>query len=318
MNCTICGNSASILYHSLPDRLHSDIPGRYMLKRCSGCGLLFVDPQPSQSELCEHYPADYGVYKPCKPESKSKKIITRLVASTYFGYGKSSLLHKILLFPFYFKLSHLPCYVSNGKLLDLGCGTGTRMLTFKRLGWKVEGLEPDKGAAAIARKTTDCPVYVGTLEDIELPQEHYDAVYMNQVFEHLRDPVLALTKIKNTLKPDGQLIVFVPNSKSFGFRFFRQYWGSLDVPRHLFTYNGDNIRVLLEKFSFKVVRYTYSNTFSDMSSSIAYKLGRRSNTFSYLNRLFWLLGLVADPIFQRLKLADCVTVLAVIKKNGGE
>ncbi|GIV35623.1 MAG: hypothetical protein KatS3mg032_0002 [Cyclobacteriaceae bacterium] len=46
------------------------------------------------------------------------------------------------------------------------------------------------------------------------PGYRYDTIIMSHVLEHIKEPVVALSSVKNLLLPDGRFIVSVPNAKS--------------------------------------------------------------------------------------------------------
>lgn len=315
MGCIICNNSTKVLFTQLPDRLHPEIPGKYTLKQCLNCRLIFVEPQPSAEELKAHYPEYYHVYQRRTHSRSAKKSLTIIVAREYFGYGKPRRYLRICLLPLYFKLSHLPHWVNKGKLLDVGCGVGDRMLIFKELGWNVEGLEMDPKAGSVARDKTGCKIHISSLEEADLPNGHFDVVYLNNVFEHLRKPRQALCKIKKTLRTNGELVVVVPSGDSFAFKLFKQHWFALEVPRHLFTYNKANISMLLHQCGFSVKTINYANTLGSIASSMAYRLGKPVDTFSFSEKPLWALNLFIDPIFNMFGIGDWMIVHARVKKG---
>lgn len=314
MACTICSNSPELLFTRLSDRLHPEVPGEFTLKQCSHCGLIFVDPQPSPEELEAHYPDIYYVNQRHARRDSAKHALIRIVARQYFGYGKPRRFLGICLFPFYFRLSHLPQWRPKGKLLDVGCGVGNRIPTFEKLGWRVEGLEMNPKAAKSARDK-GCKIYVSSLEKANLPAAHFDVVYLNHVFEHLRDPHVALRKIKGTLKPNGELILVVPSANSLAFKLFKQHWFALEVPRHLFTYNRENISSVLHQHGFRVQDFAYVHTLGSITSSFAYKLGKPTDTFSVFEKPLSLVNFLIDPIFNGFGLGDWLTVHARFTAN---
>jgi len=199
-------------------------------------------------------------------------------------------------------------------MLDVGCGVGTRLAIFRELGWHVEGLEMDKRSAGLAAGL-GYKIYSTSLEKADLPEDYFDAIYLNNVFEHLADPLGSLTRIVSALKDNGQLILVVPNSSSLAFRLFRQHWFALEVPRHLFTYSRENLTRLIRKCGFEVQKVIYTNTLGSLSSSLSYKLNKPVDSFSFLERPFWLLNLLLDPVCSALGIGDWMTMRATLKKK---
>lgn len=77
----------------------------------------------------------------------------------------------------------------NGKppfdVLDIGCGPGLDLRTFKMLGHRAVGLERAPSAAAHARSHSGCEVLEQSLLQLDLPSQPYDGVFANAVLFHL-------------------------------------------------------------------------------------------------------------------------------------
>ena len=315
MDCIVCGTRPQIVYENLSDRLHPQIPGRYNLFACPQCGLMFISPQPTDAILKTHYPETYHVYqRDIEPIPARKLFFIKRVAKEYFGYGRpGGILSKIALLPFYFKLPQLPFYRSDGRLLDIGCGVGDRMQVFEALGWKVEGLEMDANAAKVAKKH-GYKVWNTSLTEAKLPLDFYDTVHLNNVFEHLKDPHLALEKIRSILKDRGELIMVVPNAGSLAHRIFGKDWFALEVPRHLFTYNAENLSRLLQQHGFFEVKTVYNYTLGSLTSSAAYRLGKHVDTFAFLEKPLWVVSFIIDPIMNFFRIGDWMTIRSRVVK----
>ncbi|HZH02422.1 MAG TPA: class I SAM-dependent methyltransferase, partial [Myxococcaceae bacterium] len=100
------------------------------------------------------------------------------------------------------------------EVLDLGTASGILGRHLKAMGCQVDGLELDEAAAAQAR-----PAYrdfqIADLEVSDLgrlfPNRRYDAVVCADVLEHLRDPARVLRQLQKLVKPQGKLLISVPN-----------------------------------------------------------------------------------------------------------
>ena len=315
MECIICQAPSKVLYQNLSDRVHTQVSGEYALQQCQACSLLFIYPPPSEEKLQEHYPEDYHVYerKPSKVSARKASII-KLVARHCLGYGKSNPLMRFCLLPLYYKLIHLPNYRQRGRLLDIGCGTGTRLPTFELLGWESEGLEISQKAANIGQQE-GYKIHNGTLDTFDAPKNHYDAIYLNNVFEHFLDPKSSLDKISALLKPGGQLSLVVPNANSLTFKLFKKDWFGLEVPRHLFTYNKNNLSQLLKSKGYSVTKVKYCYNFGSFSSSLALRLNKPLEKFAFIDRLTWLMAFLLDPIMNIFGIGDWMTIHASVNKS---
>lgn len=100
---------------------------------------------------------------------------------------------------------------AKGRMLDVGCGNGAMLKAFGDVApsWMKAGTEFDaKYCREIEAIPRTEPLHVGGLEGV---QGVFDLVTMIHVLEHVLDPLDALRTIRGKLKPDGVLLVEVPN-----------------------------------------------------------------------------------------------------------
>lgn len=99
------------------------------------------------------------------------------------------------------------------EILDVGCAAGFLGQAIKfRQPCRVTGIEYIEEIAAEAAKRLDVVLSGDAIVRLsELPDQHFDAIIMADVLEHLADSEAVLTLVKRKLKHDGQLILSVPN-----------------------------------------------------------------------------------------------------------
>ncbi|MDD5324506.1 MAG: methyltransferase domain-containing protein [Polaromonas sp.] len=102
------------------------------------------------------------------------------------------------------------------KLLDLGCGPGRDLKTFRELGHHPTGLEGAARLAAMARAYSGCEVLQQSVLELDLPDGHFDGVFANAVLFHVPSQALprVLGKLHATLKPGG--VLFSSNPRGDG------------------------------------------------------------------------------------------------------
>jgi methionine biosynthesis protein MetW len=112
-------------------------------------------------------------------------------------------------------------------VLELGCSSGfIGSILIEKKGCRVTGVEVDAAAAAEARER-GLKVVEGSLEEPAFREsigERHDIVIAADVLEHLSDPAPTLEHCKRWLKPDGRVILSVPNVATWSMRaqlFFR-------------------------------------------------------------------------------------------------
>lgn len=105
-------------------------------------------------------------------------------------------------------------YVSSNanKILDVGCGQGNFAAQLLNPAREVWGIEPNAEAAQIASAKLH-KVFDRKIEDCldEIPDHYFDAIFFNDVLEHVIDPWNILKIIRAKLSPNGKVIASVPN-----------------------------------------------------------------------------------------------------------
>lgn len=248
--CVLCGKPGQLLYSDLRDRLF-DAPGTWTLLRCEGCGLVWLNPQPTAEDVPKLYYQSYYTHhhaiEPPRP-LRSRQKLTEAARAVSLGYEQllpgaswrwaGRLISLIPPWRDYALASLLYLRASaRGRLLDVGCGTGEFLAAMRTLGWEVQGVEPDPQAAAVARDAFKLPVVVETLEEARLLESSFDAVTLSHVIEHVLDPHALLKECGRVLKKNGQLVIVTPNVQSLGHLLFRRSWFALEPPRHLHMFS---------------------------------------------------------------------------------
>ncbi|MFC1585055.1 class I SAM-dependent methyltransferase [Fibrobacterota bacterium] len=115
------------------------------------------------------------------------------------------------------------------KILELGCGKGYFAgLVKKNIRAEMWGMEVNDEVAEEAEKIFD-KVIIGDLnhEIMNLPSRYFDCVIMNDVLEHLIDPVAVLKAVKGKCRPKAKLVCSIPNVRYYKILFdliFKKEW----------------------------------------------------------------------------------------------
>src|SRR5258708_22046211 len=103
---------------------------------------------------------------------------------------------------------------TNNRVLELGCASGHMSRVLQERGCSVTAIEIDPLAAELASMFCE-RVIVGDLDALdfeqELGSERFDVIIAADVLEHLKYPAAVLRSLKKFLRPDGSVIVSVPN-----------------------------------------------------------------------------------------------------------
>lgn len=218
--CNLCGGTQISV---LARRSRSGKPLRTVI--CRRCGLVWSDPRPHDPRT--FYEADYrlsykGTWSP-KP-----KHVLRAGRVAISRHAKVAAL--------------LPRPKS---ILDVGSGGGEFAYLLACLGHHVVGVEPNKGYADYSIAEYGLDVRGGFIQDVELPAGHFDLITVWHVLEHTENPLAVLAKLRTLLKPDGMLVVEVPNIEATC-----QSPNSTFHEAHLFNFNGATLRAMVAKAGF--------------------------------------------------------------------
>lgn len=144
------------------------------------------------------------------------------------------------------------------RILDVGCGKGWNLLFLKDRGYTAaRGIDLNRQALEIARRH-GLAVEEGLLEDRRYPDASFDAVIMDQVVEHLEEPLALLREVRRVLAPGGLFWSSVPNVDAWHIRLFlkerhRHFAGD----RHLNLFNPRTYARLMAAAGFRARLGTY-------------------------------------------------------------
>lgn len=182
---------------------------------------------PVPTDLANYYKSDAYI-----SHSDSS---TSLFDKVYQGVRKYTLKNKVSLINSF--------DTSTKKLLDVGCGTGDFLAAAKRDGWNVYGVEPSKVARDVSSRKN-----IIALEELSfLKEDNFDVITLWHVLEHVPNLFSYIETLKKKLKPNGVLVIAVPNYKSFDARYYKDYWAAYDVPRHLWHFSQQSIKSLFSE-----------------------------------------------------------------------
>jgi 2-polyprenyl-3-methyl-5-hydroxy-6-metoxy-1,4-benzoquinol methylase len=235
--CRLCDGEDLFLYYAQGN------DGRFRYYKCRQCGLVNLDLANGLDQ--EQYTEQW-----IDPTDDGRRQHRDIDASFEF----------------------LTRYVQGPKrLLDIGCGNGRMLHLARRAGWSVKGIELSPKAAEAVRRTLGVDVVAAdflsvapTREDLE----RYDVICLRHVLEHLPDSRLAMQKIRAMLRPDGHVLLEMPNIEGFDKRlkrwindhgFHRRRFADDFIAGHCNEFCREPFEYLLGLTGFRLIRWeTYS------------------------------------------------------------
>lgn len=164
--------------------------------RCTRCGMMYQSPRIAETEMPDAYGSfeEYGKYDSLETD-KRKLFVARIRR--------------------FQRECALP---AAGAFLDIGASHGVMLETVRHLlpKWRAAAVEisPSARASLAARKFSA----VAAIEALE-PGATFDWINLDNVLEHMPDPLDALKSLKQRLTPLGFVYIDVPNESFFSIRY---------------------------------------------------------------------------------------------------
>lgn len=227
---------------SATDRLYQTTDKTFLIVECRKCRLIRLYPQPSPIELQNYYPPDYWFVPETTAADRLEQWYRRLVLRDHLRFVERALRESD----------------ESGLVLDVGCGGGLFLQMLAERGRKhVVGLDFSLDAANVAWRRAGVPAICATLSRAPIAPETCAAVTMFHVLEHLYDPGSYLDAARQLLRPDGRLILQVPNAACWQFLLLGERWNGIDVPRHLTDFRLSDLDSLLDSCGFEILRHKH-------------------------------------------------------------
>jgi 2-polyprenyl-3-methyl-5-hydroxy-6-metoxy-1,4-benzoquinol methylase len=235
--CCVCGSTQSELY-SETTYPEYNYPGTFPLRKCSGCGLLFNSPGLKNEDVFKLYGSNYYFFN-----RRDSVEFDRIVE-----------MHSLVIKP-------QENLLKKKKVLEVGGAKGYLLAVLKTLGWETKGVEISSNAAEYARGKFGLDIFNGTLENYaEKSTEKYPMILGIDVLEHVPDPASFIEAASKLLENEGILVIDTPNANAENIRLYGKKWSGFN-PFHIFIFNEHNIRQLLEKHGFEVLKaFSHSNS----------------------------------------------------------
>lgn len=228
-SCLVCGGRKIYYDFSL---------GKYRVEECANCGLMRLNPQPTDEELATIYGPNYFAFS---DDPDGQLHAGELKSQTADHY-----------------LDLLESYTGTpltGHLLEVGCGHGDFLARAEARGLSVTGVEYSAHAVEIAatKLGTRGRVLCGEVGQLLASGARFDFVIFSDVLEHVRDPRVFLRNIHSLLREDGIAVAVVPSLDSVSARLMKSKWVEFK-PEHLWYFSTKTLRQLLHGENFGMLK----------------------------------------------------------------
>jgi len=230
--CSVCSSVNTQHFLAYYDDRYG-YPGTFQISTCNQCRHKYLEESFTPEQLTNLY--------------------TNYYPRTTFDINKYKPLHEIKGF-----LSWLNgekrayCWVPpNVRVLDIGCGFGETLGYHANRGCDVYGVEADENIRRVADKF-GFKVHVGLFDPNIYEPAFFDYVTLDQVIEHVDDPIKTMEGISKVLKPNGLAILSTPNSNGWGAKLFGRKWIHWHIPYHLQHFSIESMKIAAERTGMKL------------------------------------------------------------------
>ena len=282
MKCLTCSSDTFIDLFSAKDYLSKET---FYLERCDNCSMIRTRGIESEAQLSKYYSDNYY--------GDRKSFVDLFVNSIRV-----------------FKINNYKKFEGSKKVLDIGCGEGTFLLSMKKNNWEVSGTETshDHIEALKKKRISVCDEAKG---ECNFSNKSFDLITLWHVLEHVINPKEVLIKANGLLKDKGRIIIEVPNFGSWQATFAKGSWFHIDVPRHVYHFTQSRLEKLLEETGFVVEKVSFFEPFYDIFGFIQSVLNKVSKE---QNLLFSVVGRkkTLNELLTNTKVRDILSIVILI------
>ncbi len=215
-------------------------PGEFNLVRCENCNLIITTPRPVPTAMPVYYEDwySYGSLEEVRAESANSP------SNRYIAWVRLRTLERTGLLK------------RSMKLLDVGAGFGAQLAYYiRRRGVDGTALDADPVTTENSLLRDTAEVLTGDLLEAAFEAESFDVVTFYETLEHVYRPKATLEEAYRILRPEGRLVVEVPDYGSLLRKVFGRFWFAVMVPVHLHHFTKDSLRRVVTAVGFKPVRH---------------------------------------------------------------
>lgn len=242
--CPVCSGAGSeeILSLVSPELITKLLPNHVRIRICNSCKHIFNELSFSEYQnLLEFYAGNFDSNSTNSETNQDKP--GSLSTLSLMRYQETA--------EYLEKSAQKNCYI-----LDIGCAEGGFLKYLESKGFQnLNGIDINPSYLEIAKSRVMKGIFrVGTAENVPFSDSFFDVVFLDQVLEHVREPLEVISEVSRVLKNNGRIIFGVPDvSRYQAAQKFPYYWFLLK--EHIQHFNINSLNLLLARKSYSLLNY---------------------------------------------------------------
>ena len=255
LKCKICNNQS---YNELiiAQERHLGLGDKFEYILCSDCHCLQIKEIPEN--IGKYYPPSYYSFQEAKFPSRLNRFnffLKKSLINYYMGYFDITGFFLSFIFEHPFPWIRNKEINFNSRILDVGTGSGRKILSLQRSGFtNLTGIDP-----FIAKDVYYENGVKVLKKDIYEIDEKYDFIMLHHSFEHMPNPQEVAKHVSRLLDSNGCALIRIPVSNSYAWHKYREYWVGLDSPRHFFLHSPQSMNILFNETDLKIDKIVYDS-----------------------------------------------------------
>ena len=304
-NCPICKKKENSFYMSTNALMHEPNQEHYIFNICTNCEAVFLTNPISNENLAKYYTENYLPYKGASAWEKYSSFV--------INSQKNLDLRRVTFVKKYLKKNE-----QNLCVLDVGCGNPS-FLDFLQQNSKVNCTGIDfSDAGWKSRNYPNLELKKIAIEDFN-SAELFDIITLWHYLEHDYNLHQTIEKLYNCLKPEGKIIIEIPDYDSLSAKTQKSYWQGWHSPRHISLLTKKSFSVLFQKDKWQISKHLRHGTLDAFTIWWLGRMEKKGIDWSgNMSNHFWtlvFLKVVTAPIFAFEKLFPMGVQILVVEKK---
>jgi SAM-dependent methyltransferase len=230
--CLLCGGNQPVPFLESKVQLTPDTGEIYPFVTCTGCGLVYLSPRPTEEGVGRYYTAQYPPHRGAEAWGRWASLVR--LGQAGVDRRRVRLIRRLLGNP------------AGRRVLDVGCGRPTFLRRLSRItgvrgvGVDVSDQGWNDGSWGNLTLMTGTPLALEERLRAQAP-DGFDVITLWHSLEHDYRPRKTLEALKRLAAPGAILVVEVPDLDSLTARLHGSEWAGFHTPRHTAAYTPDTL-----------------------------------------------------------------------------